>query len=276
MDVNLQRAAYYVVDCADKRNEYLSDSLKADGYRVILFNDNDSETKYADTVRHIFLFAPSRIVDEPLLNRLPRNSTAFCLNFEKKCLRIFKQKKITVHKYFDDELLAMKNAYLTAEGALGIIIANTDRSVKDMRTLILGGGRVGKSVAKLLHDNRSSVFVATIDHVEYAFASIFSDGVYFFDEFYRDLSGFDLIVNTVPALVLSEDELKKVKKDCFLLDLASLPGGIDFNAAKFFGLNAVHALGIPGKYAPHSAGMSVKESVFRILSKDKNKEVTPL
>ena len=43
---------------------------------------------------------------------------------------------------------------------------------------------------------------------------------------------FDIIFNTIPSLILNDEILTKVKKDALIIDLASKPGGIDFDAAK--------------------------------------------
>ncbi|MDR2902430.1 MAG: hypothetical protein LBU87_04905, partial [Lactobacillales bacterium] len=91
---------------------------------------------------------------------------------------------------------------MTAEGALAVVIENTDRSLRDMRALILGGGRVGKSVARVLRGLCRRVFTATADPAEYALAPLFADGVYRFCEYPAHLGAFDLIVNTVPEQIL--------------------------------------------------------------------------
>ncbi|MCL2062099.1 MAG: hypothetical protein FWH03_05685 [Firmicutes bacterium] len=258
-----KKDVHFYIDCSDKRNEFLYDALKEERYRVSVYR---ADAAYSDdfTGERVFLFAPAAELIPETAQKIPAGSRVFCFMCEERVHQIFLQNGVTVHKYFDDELLAMKNAYLTAEGALAIIIENTDSSVRDMRVLVLGGGRVGKSVAKLLHDNRCSVFVATIDPTEYAFASIFS-GVYYFSEYPKHLHKFDLIVNTVPEIVLKGEDLEKIKKDCFILDLASKPGGVDFEEARRLGLKTAHALGIPGKTAPRSAGLAIKESVLNTL-----------
>ena len=41
---------------------------------------------------------------------------------------------------------------------------------------------------------------------------------------------------------LTDEILAKVKKDALIIDLASKPGGIDFDAAKSYGLKVIWAL----------------------------------
>ena len=64
-----------------------------------------------------------------------------------------------------------------------------------------------------------------------------------------ELGGFDLIVNTIPAMVLDWRRLGWVNPDAFLLDLASAPGGVDQAAAKELGLRVLQAPGLPGRTA---------------------------
>jgi len=78
----------------------------------------------------------------------------------------------------------------------------------------------------------------------------------------------DAIVNTVPALVITKDILEKARNDCFLLDLASAPGGIDFKAAEAIGLKVRWALSLPGKVAPMTAGDIIRRTIYNILEEE--------
>ncbi len=49
------------------------------------------------------------------------------------------------------------------------------------------------------------------------------------------LPGFDVVVNTIPAPVLGERELAAMPGGSLVVDLASLPGGTDFEAARELG-----------------------------------------
>ena len=60
--------------------------------------------------------------------------------------------------------------------------------------------------------------------------------------------------------------LDLVKKDVFILDLASTPGGIDFAYAAEKGIKTVHALGVPGKIACRSAAVYIYDTIQKILS----------
>ena len=82
----------------------------------------------------------------------------------------------------------------------------------------------------------------------------------------ESISEFDLVINTVPAQVLGNEELKNVRDDTLILDVSSKPGGVDFETAKKLGKNVIWALSLPGKTAPITSGKIIKETVMNILS----------
>jgi len=76
----------------------------------------------------------------------------------------------------------------------------------------------------------------------------------------------DVIFNTVPALVLNETILSCLPTGVLIIDIASAPGGTDFDAAKKLGIKAVLAPGLPGKVAPITAGRILAKVVPRLLA----------
>ncbi|MEG2939200.1 MAG: dipicolinate synthase subunit DpsA, partial [Oscillospiraceae bacterium] len=53
--------------------------------------------------------------------------------------------------------------------------------------------------------------------------------------------------------------------DCFVLDLASAPGGTDFEYAKRNGFDTELALSLPGRVAPKTAGGIIKDTVLNMI-----------
>lgn len=84
-------------------------------------------------------------------------------------------------------------------------------------------------------------------------------------ELEEKISSFELIYNTIPALVLTRELLKNTREDVLIIDLASSPGGVDFTAAKELGREAILALGLPGKVAPVTAGKILAEVIPSLL-----------
>ena len=81
----------------------------------------------------------------------------------------------------------------------------------------------------------------------------------------KSADSYDVIFNTAPALILDEAVLKIINPDSIVIDLASKPGGVDFQKAKDLGLKVIWALSLPGKTAPLTSGKIIKETVSNIL-----------
>ena len=67
---------------------------------------------------------------------------------------------------------------------------------------------------------------------------------------------------------IDEEELKRIKSGALIIDLASYPGGVDFEKAKELGVKTIHALSLPGKVAPKSAGEIIESTILSILKED--------
>ena len=50
-----------------------------------------------------------------------------------------------------------------------------------------------------------------------------------------------------------------------ILDMASAPGGVDYEACKELGISAALLPGLPGKYAPASSAEILAEKIERTL-----------
>ena len=76
---------------------------------------------------------------------------------------------------------------------------------------------------------------------------------------------FDTVVNTIPAPVLGDGVLARLRSGSLIVDLASKPGGTDFAAAVRRGHRAIHALSLPAACAPETAGEAVARTVQTML-----------
>ena len=128
---------------------------------------------------------------------------------------------------------------------------------------MLGFGNVGKYTAKLLKGLNARVFCYDIKKQEVA--NIKSCGYNVLEEFNNYIEKIDVIVTTVPALVLDEDKFKYINKNTLIIDVASKPGGVDFEYAKRNGYKVIHALGIPGKIAPRTAATYMKKIIEKYI-----------
>ena len=130
---------------------------------------------------------------------------------------------------------------------------------------MLCGGRVGRALAQRLAALGAKVTVAARRYESLAWAQASGYGAEQTGQLAGWLCGYDLVVNTVPTLVLGEAELADLKPDCLVLDLASKPGGVDLEAAGRLGRTVIWALSLPGKVAPVTAGSAIKNTIYHML-----------
>lgn len=161
--------------------------------------------------------------------------------------------------------LACLNAVPTAEGCLCLLMQMRSRTIWESPVLVLGYGRIGRAVARRLCLLGGCVTVAARSPEQRASARCASCRAEPLTALERILPGFDAVVNTIPAPVLPRALLERLPKGAAIVDLASKPGGTDFAAAEELGLNAVHALGLPAKCAPETAGALVAHTALTIL-----------
>ena len=163
------------------------------------------------------------------------------------------------------EELAVLNTISTAEGTIEMIIANTNTIIHGSKVLILGFGRIGKVLARKLAGLSAKVTCAARKDEDLAWIRAYGHMETNINAIGENLSEYDVIINTVPHLVLTSEKIKYVKDDCLLVDLASNPGGIDKKAAKDKNLKLIWALALPGKVAPVTTAEFIKDTVYNIL-----------
>ena len=163
------------------------------------------------------------------------------------------------------EELAVLNTISTAEGAIEIAISNTNKIIHGSEVLILGFGRIGKVLARKMAGLSAKVTCAARKDEDLAWIRAYGHKETNINALGENLSQYDIILNTVPHLVLNKERLQYVKKDALLMDLASNPGGIDKKEAKELNLKLVWALALPGKVAPVTTAEFIKDTIYNIL-----------
>lgn len=172
---------------------------------------------------------------------------------------------IAVHDFMKEESLALRLSIAAAEGAIAEAIVRQKTNLCASRCLVLGYGRLGMALADRLAGLHACVHV--LDHREDALAKALSLGfpIVRYGQLPECISSYEYIFNTVPACLLTEKCLCHASAECIVIDLASMPGGVDYDAAGRLSVRAVHALGLPGIYAPVSSGYAIAESILSSL-----------
>ncbi len=172
--------------------------------------------------------------------------------------------------YFESEVLQLKNAVPTAEGAIAIAMQELSVTIDGLEAAVIGYGRIGELLAEKLRALGAQVTVFARRAEQRARAETRHHRVERLSSEHgsiapRSLSCFRVIFNTVPKRIITSDLLRTVRRDCVMIDLASAPGGIDLSAAQNMGLRGVWGTALPGKVAPESAGEILAQSIHVIL-----------
>ncbi len=175
---------------------------------------------------------------------------------------------LRVREINDDAELAILHAIPTAEGLVRGIIEQTDFTIHGANILVLGFGPVGRAAGSLLHGMRARVSVAARQDVQLAEARVLGLTPIPFDVLADALAGRDVIVNTIPVLVLGPELLERVERRTLVVDLASPPGGVAHEAGRARGLTVIWARGQAGS-APATAGANQWRAIARVIAEER-------
>ena len=177
-----------------------------------------------------------------------------------QAVEIARQAGVELADYFARPELAVYNAIPTAEGCIGILLQQRTRTLWGAEVLVLGFGPVGQALAVRLSALGAGVTVCARRPEQRALAE--SLGLRAAP---LTAPAFDTVVNTIPAPVLGDGVLARLRSGSLIVDLASKPGGTDFAAAARRGHRAIHALSLPAACAPETAGEAVARTVQTML-----------
>ncbi|MBO8142342.1 MAG: dipicolinate synthase subunit DpsA [Firmicutes bacterium] len=150
--------------------------------------------------------------------------------------------------------IAIANSVPTAEGAVQIAMEKLPVTIHGARALVIGFGRCGFTLARLLDAMGACVDIVSRRASDLARAEAMGLSAWPWPKMREAVWDRDVIFNTVPAPVLGEAVLARTRPGVLIVDIASAPGGTDFAAARRLGREALLAPGLPGKVAPVTAG----------------------
>ncbi|WP_404459017.1 dipicolinate synthase subunit DpsA [Oceanobacillus kapialis] len=205
-------------------------------------------------------------ITESLIKKTPNHCviyTGTASSLLKNMVEAADRKLVTL---FSRDDLAIYNSIPTAEGALKLAIENTKETVHGANVLVLGFGRVGMTVARLFSKVGANVTVAVRKKSAHARSFEFGIKSIEVDDLASHTKEADIFINTIPGMVLTKENIVKMKPSALIIDLASKPGGTDFEFAKKQGILTLHALGLPGKTAPKTAGKIIATILVDELS----------
>ena len=186
--------------------------------------------------------------------RIPETISAFA-----------KQRGKELYDYYLREELQIMNAVPTAEGTAEILMKQLPTTLFDSNILVTGFGRTAQALCAVLRALGTRVTVAARKPQALAHARSVGCRVIPISRLPGEAGCFDAVVNTVPARVITAPVLDAMRPWCFVLDIASAPGGVDTAYALKAGISTQSALSLPGRVAPKSAGKIIVDTVLNII-----------
>lgn len=192
-------------------------------------------------------------------------------NLAEEIIHLCDEKQAFYYDYMKSESLGIMNAEITAEGLLCELLLNTPFIIQDVNILLLGYGKCGKMIAHKLNSLGCHVTICEQQPLLRDLAVSFGYNAISNDELKKQISNCKILINTIPTSIMEESDYSNISKDCFLFDIASMPGGIDKEIANRFHIPVFHCLGLPGKIAPVSAGEAIGKDIYNYLKYNYNK-----
>jgi dipicolinate synthase subunit A len=177
------------------------------------------------------------------------------------------KRELQVVQYAENNTIAILNSIPTAEGAVQIALEQLPITIHGSRVLVAGFGRVGMTVARTFNGLGAKVTVAARRFELLARAKEMGYETVLQPQLALVVAKMQIIINTVPAVVFDRLILAATAPEVLMIDLASAPGGIDFDTAKELGRKAIFAPGLPGKVAPQTAGAILASAIPELIIK---------
>ena len=155
--------------------------------------------------------------------------------------------------FLKDPYYLAANAAITASCAIRMLRDRGCSLSKGSRILLIGWGRIGKCLCRLLDKAGAEISVAVRKDTDRAIIRALGLRSISIEDAKQELYRYDAILNTVPVMVLPNMD---VKPDAVILELASKPG--------MSGAGILDARGLPGKMAPEQSGELIARTFIRL------------
>ncbi len=251
---------HFLVLGSEARQQYLAELLKERGHEVM--TAQEYQPGYHDAV----LLPVPQTAEYMRANheKLQKGQTVYGCRFPERMMDECCGRGIRFVDYMQSEEIASRNAVATAEGAIAEALQAGVVSIHGSRSLVVGYGRCGEVLADKLVSLKARVSVMERSAERRARAQAMGCLAMSFEE-PHGLSEYDFIFNTVPAPVLTASFLERLSPEAVIIDIASKPGGVDFEYCRKKGTHAKLCPGLPGKYAPKSAAKILLEVIEQTI-----------
>lgn len=209
---------------------------------------------------------------EEHMQALPKHCLVFTGIARPYLKELCEEYKIRLFELMSRNDVAIYNSIPTVEGALMMAIQHTDITLHQADCIVLGLGRVGLSLARVLHAIGAKVRAGVRFSDDYARAFEMGLTPFYIEELSQKVEQIDILFNTVPAKIVDAAVLGKMSHKALIIDLASKPGGVDYHYAQKRGIRAMLAPSLPGLVAPKTAGQILATAITDLISAELTRE----
>lgn len=251
----------------DERMKYVYRHLYERGLDVCMADEREY---LAWDYQNIILIAPPKPDYERVCSMLKTGAvhSFFGGSIDESFFVLGEKENVRVYDYLNDPEVVWENAVLTAKGIIAEAEKNSvTENIQSGNALILGFGNCGRAIAEELSVKKNEVYVAV--RREELKPAITDAGCKYVNlsqlSQFLAASEYSYIYNTIPAMVLDKEAIDSIKTETIIYDIASAPGGTDFDYCSKRGIEAHLCLGIPGRCYPEQAGAIIAGYVNRII-----------
>lgn len=274
----------------DQRQYYMVQQLLSKGFLIAVYGlelkDLTEHVYHATSLKEAMNFSNTLIVPIPFsrdgktifsnaskndlsidnfLSELNSFHQVFGGSFRKEIKEEFKNRTISFYDFMEMESVSIANAIATAEGSIVEAIKGSPVNLHGSQCLVLGFGRCAKILADKLKGLNASVTISARNEEALAYANAYGYHALPISSLAKGLEDFQFIFNSIPSMILDESLLSHVRKDVTIIDIASSPGGTNFDYCKQIKINASLCLGLPGKYAAKTSAEILNLAILNII-----------
>lgn len=278
----------FIIIGGDNRQTHIAEYIKKKGYEITVYAVPEAEnfsrkslkkdimnSKYiilplpvSKDGRYIHTSTDVKITLDEIVTLLDNDHIVFGGMMSKTLEQKISKISGGVYDYFRREDVTIKNTVPTVQGILKVIIDNIDFTINSSKCAVFGYGRVASLAADVLLSLGADVTVCARKSSDIARAAVKGCNTCYINEFSDCAEDYQIIINTVPSVIINNEILQHLRHGCLVIDVASAPYGVDFVAADKLGVNAVLCPSLPGKVAPVTAGRIIAEGIINILEEE--------
>ncbi len=242
----------FYITIIDNRHSHIASYLIEKGMEISTVEEADFLVLPISRVEEYFS------LDEENINRIKKGATVFTGIKNEKLTQLLENRDVELCEIMNYEEIAIYNSVPTAEGVIYSMIKESSKTISGSKVLILGYGICGSAIGDRIKALGGDVYIYSLNNIKSAYGKI--KGLKRIDSL-DNLGEYDVIINTIPSHILSENQIKELC-DAIVLDIASIPYGFDQSTMDKHKVNYHILKALPSKYGTATSGERIGEFIY--------------